>query len=283
MHESRRNPTTPIASIRERRSRFRLAAALPMLVLALATLEGRAEESESDLAKRTQNPIASLISVPFQANTTYGVGPREKAQNVLNIQPVVPFGLSETWNVITRTVIPIVSQPSFVRGQDRQDGIGNISLSTFLSPTAPAFGRLIWGAGPVLALPTASNDRLGADQWAAGLTAVALVSQGPIVAGALVNNVFSLEGRSSSAFLLQPFLSYNFSHGWYVSSSPIITADWARSDDAWLVPVGGGFGKVHRFGPLPVNLSVQAFYNAERPEGAGDWSTRFQVQLLFPR
>lgn len=132
-------------------------------------------------------------------------------------------------------------------------------------------------------MPTASNDRLGADQWAAGLTAVALVSQGPIVAGALVNNVFSLEGRSSSAFLLQPFLSYNFSHGWYVSSSPIITADWARSDDAWLVPVGGGFGKVHRFGPLPVNLSVQAFYNAEKPRAAGDWSTRFQVQFLFPR
>lgn len=283
MHESGRNAATQRARLRACRSRFRLAAALLMLGVAFATLEGRAEESESDLARRTQNPIASLISVPFQANTTYRVGPREKAQNVLNIQPVVPFGLSETWNVITRTIIPIVSQPSFVRGQDRQDGIGNISLSTFFSPKAPAFGRLIWGAGPVLALPTASNDRLGADQWAAGLTAVALVSQGPIVAGALVNNVFSLEGRSSSAFLLQPFLSYNFSHGWYVSSSPIITADWARSDDAWLVPVGGGFGKVHRFGPLPVNLSVQAFYNAEKPRAAGDWSTRFQVQFLFPR
>lgn len=254
-----------------------------VLGLAFGALPAAAEESESDLARRTQNPIANLISVPFQTNTTYRVGPREKVQNVLNIQPVAPFTLSERWNLITRTIVPIVSQPSFVRGQARQDGIGNISASGFFSPVAPAFGGLIWGAGPVVSLPTASDERLGADQWAAGLTAVGLVSRGSIVAGALVNNVFSLEGRTSSAFLLQPFLSYNFTHGWYVTTSPIVTADWSRSDDAWLVPVGGGFGKVHRFGRLPLNLSAQVFYNAEKPEAAGDWSTRFQVQLLFPR
>lgn len=240
-------------------------------------------ESESELAKRTQNPVADLVSVPFQAATSYRVGPRERAQNVLNIQPVVPFGVNESWNVITRTILPIVSQPSFVRGQARQDGIGDISVSTFLSPSKPAFDRLIWGAGPVIVLPTASDDRLGADQWGAGLTAVALVAQGPIVTGALVNNVFSLEGRTFSQFLLQPFFAYNFPGGWYTTSSPIVTADWSRADDAWLVPVGGGFGKVHRFGKLPVNLSVQAFYNAEKPQFAGDWSTRFQLQLLFPR
>ncbi len=260
----------------------RCAAVVCAIVFVLAS-ESFAQESESDLAKQTQNPVADLISVPFQANTSYRVGPRERTQNVLNIQPVIPISMNENWNLIARTIFPIVSQPSFVRGQDRHDGIGDTTISGFFSPKKPAFGHVIWGAGPVVTLPTASDERLGYDQWGTGLTAVALTSQGSAVFGALVNNVWSLEGRSFSQFLLQPFLNFNFPKGWYATTAPIVTADWARSDDAWLVPVGGGFGKVHRIGKQPINLSAQAFYNAEKPQGAGDWSTRFQLQLLFPK
>lgn len=249
----------------------------------LAAAAAEALPSESELARQTQNPVANLISVPFQDTTSYAVGPRERVQNVLNIQPVIPIGLGEDWNLITRTVLPIVSQPSFVREQQRQDGIGDTSISAFLSPQRPAFGGLTWGLGPALNVPTASDERLGSDRWGAGVTAVGLFAKGQVVAGALVSNVFGLEGRSFSRFLLQPFVSYNFPQGWYATSSPIVTADWSRSDDAWLVPVGGGLGKVQRIGKLPVNLSAQAFYHAEKPEFAGDWSTRFQVQLLFPR
>ncbi len=183
----------------------------------------------------------------------------------------------------TRTIIPIVSQPSFASGQDRKTGTGDISLSLFASPVKPAAGRLIWGAGPVVLVPTASDDRLGADKWGAGLTVLGLTVWGPVVAGSLFSNVWNLEGDDFSVFTWQYFVNYNFPGGWYLSSSPIITANWEEEHDAWTVPFGGGFGKVHRFGKLPVNLSFQAFYNAEKPKFGPDWSTRFQVQLLFPK
>jgi hypothetical protein len=221
--------------------------------------------------------------VPFQNNTSYNYGPRDRTQNVLNIQPVIPLSLTDEWNLITRTIFPIVSQPSTARGQDRQNGVGDTTMSLFLSPKKLAFGSVIWGAGPVAYVPTASDDRLGMDKWGAGLTGVALVMKGAIVAGALVNNVWNLEGDDSSRFLLQPFFNYNLPQGWYLSAAPIMTADWDADDNAWTVPVGGGFGKVQRFGKLPINFSFQAFYNAEKPKFGADWSTRFQVQFLFPK
>ena len=243
---------------------------------------GEAETAE--LARAVQNPVANLISVPFQNNTSYNFGPRERTQNVHNIQPVIPFSITEDWNLITRTIFPIVSQPSFARGQDRQTGIGDTTVSLFASPKEPAAGRLIWGAGPIALIPTASDDRLGPNKWGAGLSAVGLSMVGPVVAGALVSNVWGLEGEDFSFFTLQYFVNYNFPGGWYLSSSPIITANWDGPNNEWTVPVGGGFGKVHRFGSLPpLNLSFQAFYNAEKPEFGADWSTRFQVQLLFPK
>jgi hypothetical protein len=261
-----------------------VSVSILMTSLALAADDSSAATvSDSELAKRTQNPVANLISVPIQDNTSYNLGPRDRTQNVLNVQPVIPLSLTEDWNLITRTIVPIVSQPSFFRGEDRQDGIGDITLSGFLSPKDPLGGWLIWGVGPVVNLPTASDERLGADQWGAGITGVGLVMKGPFVVGALVNNVWSLEGENFSQFLLQYFLNYNFESGWYLSSAPILTANWDADHDAWLVPVGGGFGKVVRFGKLPVNLSFQAFYNVEKPQYGADWSTRFQVQLLFPR
>jgi len=261
---------------------IRLLCSLPFL-LAIGATNASADSSESELAKQTQNPVANLISVPFQNNTSYNSGPRDRTQNVMNIQPVIPLELSDDWMLITRTIFPIVSQPSTMPGQSRRDGIGDTLFTGFLSPKKPAFGSLIWGLGPVVNLPTASDDRLGADLWGAGLSGLVLTMQGPFVVGALVSNVWNLEGKDFSRFLLQYFINYNLPGGWYLSSSPIITADWEASDNDWTVPVGGGFGKVHRFGKLPVNLSFQAFYNAEKPKYGADWSTRFQIQFLFPK
>ena len=253
------------------------------ILLAFNVPSAATEESETALAKKTQNPVADLISLPFQNNTSYNSGPRERTQNVMNIQPVIPLSINPEWILITRTIFPIVSEPSSVPGQDRQTGIGDTTFTAFLSPKEPAFGNLIWGAGPVFNIPTASDDRLGADLWGMGLSAVGLTIQGPIVAGAIVSNTWNLEGEDFSRFLLQYFVNYNLADGWYITSSPIMTADWEADDDAWTIPVGGGFGKIHRFGKLPVNLSFQAFYNAEKTKFGADWSSRFQVQLIFPR
>lgn len=237
------------------------------------------------LAKEAQNPVAKLISVPFQNNFNFNVGPNNATQYILNIQPVIPIGLNEDWNLITRTIIPIINQPSPAPGVRSASGLGDINPTFFLSPAKS--GKLIFGLGPTITLPTETDPMLGTGKWSAGPAAVALTMQGHWVVGALVNQQWSFAGWGDhyvSSFLTQPFLNYNLPHGWYLSSAPIITANWAASsDNVWTVPVGGGLGKIQRLGKLPVNFQVQVFYNAVTPDYGPDWQLRFQIQFLFPK
>ena len=245
------------------------------------------EDSTEELARAAQNPVASMISLPFQNNTNFNFGPREKTQNVLNIQPVVPFQMTDKWNLITRTILPIVSQPEFFPGQDRKNGIGDTLFTAFFSPRDS--GQWIWGAGPQFLLPTSSDDRLGAGEWGAGPAGVVLTIQGPWVIGSLVSNVWSFTHDDSddrvNLFTWQPFVNYNFSGGWYLTSSPLITANWeADNDNKWTVPLGGGFGRVFRVGEQNLNAQMQAFYNVENPDDFGpEWQLRMQLQFLFPK
>jgi len=248
------------------------------------------DQEAEDLARQVQNPIANLISLPFQNNTNFEFGPKEKTFNRLNIQPVIPFSISEDWQVISRTIVPIVSQPGLRSGQDRETGLGDTTFTAFFSPKAGAFdGNLTWGVGPVALLPTASDDRLGSDKWGLGPSVVALTTQGPWVVGSLFSQVWSTGGSGDqdvSLFTWQYFINYNLPGGLYLTTSPIVTANWKadRGGDTWTVPFGGGVGKIFRFGGLPpANISIQGFYNSVRPEGLGRWDLRFQVQLLFPR
>jgi hypothetical protein len=266
-----------------------LTAAVAAIGILAPPLAAHAQ-SEGELAKQVQNPVADLISIPFQSNFNFTVGPDDDLQYVLNIQPVVPFRLTEEWNLITRTIIPLIDQPALARTPAGTVGdvfgIGDIQLSLFLSPAKG--GSIIWGAGPILQLPTSSDRSLGADKWAIGPTAVLLTIQGPWVLGGLVNHLWSLQsdGRPDvNRTLVQPFVNYNLPGGWYLTSSPIITADWEAddSDDRWLVPIGAGIGKVQRLGRLPVNLQLAAYNNVVRPDAFPEWNVRFQVQFLFPR
>jgi hypothetical protein len=240
-------------------------------------------EVTEGLAEQAQNPIANLISVPFQNNTTLGMGPDEdQTLNVLNIQPVVPFRLNEDLTLVTRTILPVVSQPAAVGGNN--NGIGDLNPTFFLVPKLP--GRWTVGFGPTLVLPTASRDELGSGQWGMGPAAVAVYTRGAWVAGGLVNQIWSVAGdsdrRSVNQFLLQPFVNFNLPNGWYLVSSPIITANWQASSDRWLVPIGGGVGRVFRVGSQPVNASLQAYANVAKPDLFGDVTIRAQIQLLFP-
>jgi hypothetical protein len=270
---------------------FAVTLFLPTLLPAQNTADGDGiiepgENPEEELAKAAQNPVANMISLPLQNNTNFNFGPREKTQNVLNIQPVWPFTLNQDWNLITRTIMPVISQPPLFPGDDRENGLGDIIFTAFLSPANP--GKIIWGAGPVLLLPTATDEKLGTKKWGAGPSAVALTIRGPWVFGALANHIWSFAGDGNrddvNQTLIQPFVNYNLPEGWYLVSSPIITADWkADSDNTWTVPLGGGIGKVFRIGRLPVNTSAQAFYNVEKPDFGADWSLRVQLQFLFPK
>jgi len=244
------------------------------------------ENSTEELARAAQNPVASMISLPFQNNTNFNFGPESKTQNVLNIQPVLPFELNDDWNLITRTIVPVVSQPGFAPGQNRTDGVGDTIFTAFLSPKNS--GEWIWGVGPVVLIPTSSNERLGVGEWGGGLGVVALTMRGPWVVGALLNNVWSSTNDSGvkvNFMTFQPFVNYNFSGGWYATSSPLIGANWeADSGNKWLVPLGGGFGRIFKLGNQALNAQVQAFYNVESPDNIGpDWTLRFQLQFLFPK
>lgn len=245
------------------------------------------ETSEDELRKAAQNPMADLISFPIQNNTNFGYGPLDKTQNITNIQPVIPFRLNEDWLLISRTIAPLVYQPELYDGQGSKFGLGDISQSLFLGPTKP--GSLIWGAGAVFLLPTATDGRLGTKKWSAGPAVVGLTMRGPWVLGALLQNVWSFAGDGDRAdvnlMTLQYFINYNLPDGWYLTSSPINTANWeADSGNRWTIPLGGGVGRLFRIGKLPVNAQAQAFYNVEKPDNLGpDWTLRLQVQILLPK
>jgi len=249
------------------------------------------EDETAELARAAQNPVANMISLPVQNNLTFEFGPQEEPLNVANIQPVWPFELSEEWNLITRTILPIVSQPGLSPGQGRETGLGDTVFTGFLSPAKQemwAFGKILWGIGPAVLLPTATDDRLGADKWGLGPSLVVLGMPGNWVIGALINNIWSVGGSGDNdvnAFFSQWFANYNLPNGWYLTSAPIITANWeADSGNKWTVPVGGGVGKIFRWGKLPpMNFNVQGYYNAVKPDPVGDWTLRVQLQLLFPK
>ena len=239
---------------------------------------------QGDLAKAAQNPVGDLISLPFQNNMNFDVGPADRTQNVLNIQPVWPIALSKNWNFITRTIVPVISQPA--PGSERTNGLGDINFTGFFSPKQP--GKIIWGVGPTLVFPTATDDVTGTDKWSAGPSVVVLTMPGQWVIGALVSNVWSFSGDDERAdvnsFLMQYFVNYNLPDGWYLTSAPIITANWeAESGEQWTVPFGGGIGGVFRIGRQPINMQTQVFYNVETPTNGAKWQWRLQVQLLFPK
>lgn len=240
---------------------------------------------EAALAKAAQNPVADLISVPIQNNFNFGVGPDDDMQYIMNIQPVIPTKLSENWNLINRVIMPVIYQPSMGPGMDSEFGLGDIQYQAFFSPAKP--GKLIWGVGPVFQFPTATDDVLGADKWCIGGGAVALKSEGPWVYGALANNIWSVGGSGPAdvnQMLIQPFVNYNMDDGWYISTAPILTANWeANSSNRWTIPIGAGVGKITRLGKLPLNIQLAAYYNVEHPSGGADWQLRFQVQFLFPK
>jgi hypothetical protein len=259
-----------------------IVSGLCLLAMLLATPVW-ADDEETALAKKTQNPVADLITVPIQNNTNFRYGPHNQTQNVCNVQPVIPIKLNDCYNLITRTIVPFIHQP----WPDTRNGIGDILFSAFLSPRGE--GKWIWGAGPVVSLPTGSPKYLlSSGQWAAGPTGVVVFMDGPWVAGCLANNIWSFAGDSNrrpvNQMTLQPFVNYNLGHGWFINSVPLITANWLAPNkrDVWTLPVGGGGGRLIKFGRLPVSFQLQAYKNVKEPHVLGpDWTLRSQITFIF--
>lgn len=229
-----------------------------------------------------QNPVASVISVPFQNNTFYAVGPYERTANVLVIQPVLPFRLNDSVNLITRWVTPIINLPQTAPQISSHAGLGNLQPEFYFSPSHA--GKVIWGAGPKLYLPTATDKALGVNKWGGGPALAGVTFHGPWVGGALANNVWAGSGNESvNQLTLNPFVDFNMKKGWYLVSAPVITADWHVDHDRWTVPLGLGIGRVFRLGSQHVNARVQFLNNVVRPSFAPSWQFQSQLQLMFPQ
>ena len=243
------------------------------------------QESENnieELSKQAANPMADLISLPLQNNSNFGLGPYDRTMNILNIQPVVPFA---DGRIITRTVAPVVWIPDVTAESGRYSwGLSDILFTAFYTP--PSTG-LIWGVGAAFEMPTGGEKR-GSEKWSLGPSIIALAQPGKWTLGVLANNVWSFAGKSDredvNKGLINLFLVYQLGNGWYVNSAPIITVDWkAESGQRWIVPVGGGVGKVAMIGKLPVNTQVGAYANVVKPDFGPDWQLRVQVQFFLPK
>ncbi len=247
------------------------------------------------LSKKSQNPIGDIISVPIEY-WTYGKTDNGIETKALIMKPVYPVHL-EKYTLINRFIIPILDvnynnsennnlnlgNNSIPSGANRT-GLGNIQYQGFLTSKSP--GEIIFGAGIAAEFPTHAGN-LGTDKYSMGPSIVALTMPGKWVLGMLAQNIFDVAGPGDddvNKFLFQYFINYNLDNGWYLTTAPTITADWeATSGNKWTVPVGGGIGKLHRFGKIPVDFKLQAYSNIEKPEGGSGWSTMFSVKFLFPK
>jgi len=279
-----------------------------LVLFALTTgawADDKQPQDQHALAKASQNPVASLISVPFENNATFNNGPEDVFVNILNIKPVIPTGITENWNLINRAIVPVIYQDDGFTGQWHHGhggapvsyttppedlgslfGLGDITYQGFFSPKKP--GKFIWGLGPQLGIPT-GMDRLTANQWTLGPAAVGLVMPGHWVIGALVSNIWNIGGGYDNApdvnaLTAQYFINYNMKGGWYLSTAPVITANWEADDDKWTVPFGGGVGRVFKIGKQPVKMSAAVYYNVVAPDDYDDvWNLQFALTFLFPK
>lgn len=259
-----------------------LARAACCLALAAACAAPASAEdtgrSVGDLAKQKLNPLAEAINLP--ATLSFGFGPRHDVQPSLTFQPLIPLRLSEDWRLVTRSSVPIIDIP----GPDDVTGLGDINVSLFLTPART--GTWVWGAGPILQFPTATDEALGTGKWAAGPTAVLVYVDGPWLNGVLVSHLWSFAGSSTredvSLTQIEVKFSYEFSSGWYIDTNPVMTYDWkAPSNQGWTIPVGLDVGKVFKIGNQGMSLQLGAYYNVKKPDGTADWFLQTQFTLIY--
>lgn len=248
----------------------------------LFSVAAYAQESQEELAKAAQNPLANIMSFPFQNNSNFGYGPNnDRTQNVLNIQPVIPLAGGR---IITRTIFPILTQPDFTETSGGSTGLSNTQFTAFYAPKTE---KIIWGIGPIISFPAPNKD-FGSQKLSVGPSLVVLKMTKKWVFGALINNTFSVAGPSDAAdvnsFLTQVFVNYNMKKGLYLNTAPIFTANWeAESGQQWTVPLGAGIGKIVKLGgKLPINLQAGYYYNLISPDFGPESQLRVQAVIMLP-
>jgi len=270
--------------MKRRSSSLQLAVAALAVTALTAPATFAQDASDEHLAKQLANPVAPLISVPFQFNWDHNIGPNRDGRRFhLNFQPVVPFKINDDWYVVSRTIVPVIDQhiPSF--GDGSQSGVGDITQSFFFSPSRPTAGGIIWGVGPALLIPS-DTDFISAKKWGFGPTAVVLKQERGWTYGALANHIWSVGGSGTeelSNTLLQPFLAYTTKAAWTYTLTADSTYDWKHTQ--WTVPLNATAAKLIRIGKQPVSIGGGVRYYADSPDaGPHGWGARLVVTFLFP-
>ncbi|KGQ20559.1 hypothetical protein LF41_1096 [Lysobacter dokdonensis DS-58] len=252
------------------------------LALLAAPLAARAQDAD-ELAKKLSNPVSDLISVPFQFNHDDGYADRG-SRTYVNVQPVVPMSISEHWNMISRTILPVVYQDHVPPGSGSAFGLGDTTQSLFFTPKEPTSSGWIIGVGPAFLLPTATDDVLGTEKWGIGPTAVLLKQDRGWSYGALVNHIWSVAGADErqdiSSTFLQPFLAKGIGKGRTLSFNFESTYDWKH--DQWTVPFNAGYSQVMKAGSQMLSWQFGVRYFFETPEGGPDWGVRATLTLMYP-
>jgi hypothetical protein len=266
--------------------RRHLIAAAWLAALAVASAAAWAQQSEEEIALAAQNPVAAMVSLPLQYNYDQNIGPREDGhKNYVNVQPVIPFSLNEDWNLISRTIVPVVWQTDLFPGAGSQSGIGDITQSFFFSPKKPTADGWIWGVGPVIYLPTASDDLLGVDKWGLGPTGVFLKQEHGWTYGVLANHIWSTSGSGRADInntFLQPFLTYTTKSFTTFAVNSESTYNWETEN--WSVPINLMVSQLLKVGEQRLQLQAGARYWADSPDsGPHGWGARFTVTFLFPK
>jgi hypothetical protein len=245
------------------------------------------QSDSADLAQQLTNPIADLITVPIQMNIDRDIGPSDDGTKITtNVQPVIPFDVNEDWNLITRTIVPVIHQDDVFAGEGSQFGLGDINLSLFFSPKQPTAGGITWGVGPVVLLPTATDSLLGGKKWGAGPAAVGLALRGPWTVGMLANHVWSFAGDDDrpdiNSTFVQPFAAYTWPSAWTASVQTETSYNW--ESEQWSVPINGAVSKLVMFGKLPVSLQAGVGYWLDSPDsGPEGFRFRLQANIVLPR
>lgn len=257
---------------------------LPGLRAAEVATTADTNSQADELAKQLSNPIAALISVPFQANEDFNIGTANGQRFTLNIQPVIPISITKDWNLILRTILPIISQHDVFGQSGTQSGLGNTTQSFFFSPKAPGPGGIIWGVGPVGYYPTNTDSFLGPDKWGVGPTFVALVQKKGWTVGMLANQIWSVGGDNNdpniSAAFVQPFVTYTTKTHTTFGLNAESSYDWENKQ--WTVPLNLSVSQILKIGKQPVSVQVGGRYYAEGPNGGADWGLRVNFTLLYP-
>ncbi|BHH86207.1 transporter [Desulforhopalus sp. 52FAK] len=256
-------------------------------LLGFVSLAKSSQGEDADLAQDLANPIADLITLPVQMNYDSNIGPSDEGTKIqTNIQPVIPFGLNEEWNIITRTIMPVIYQEDIVPDAGSQFGLGDTSLTMFFSPKKSNPGGIMWGIGPILLAPTATEPQLGGEKWGAGPSGIVLKEIGSWTVGALANHVWSFAGDSDRLDInnsfIQPFAAYTWPTAWTVSLQSETTYNW--ESESWSVPINFAVSKLVWMGKLPVSLQAGVGYWLESPDsGSEGYRFRLQANFVLPR